>query len=416
MNQQGIIERAQLLLTQHRPDEARKLLTDYLAQYPEDFDAKLIYGYALLQSDESKDAYELSTELLSERPDSIQAIVLASEVDLGEERYERALSRGEHLIELAPYLPTGYQIIARSYLGQRNIDKSRIFIDKALELDPEDIDALNFKIMIDGMDGKSDTDDTLDTALRLDPNNPYSIANHGMQLLRKGNVRESLERFKEALALDPENYIAKTGMSEALKSRFWPYRMFFKLGEKMSRLSELGAWKVVIGGYLLVRVLRGIAKNNEAIAPFIFPIIIALVALFYLSWVFSPLMNVYLLTNPYGKYLLDEDDQKMAKYSAASLGLAILCAIGYFAFGIERLGLGGFFFFGMLIPLGSFLNVQNPSKRKSIIIFVVGMLVVGVLGILLNQVILVGIGLLCIFIYQWVFNAIMLNEHSRVYD
>ena len=412
----GLLERAQLLLNQGRFQDAENILKDYLELNAEDRNGRVMFLACLISLGKKEESQLMAEQLLSQYPDDIEVLKLATENDMSHEHYQLAESRAQHLIGLAPFLHSGYHLLSRIKIAQRNYDKALFYIEKALEIEPESVKSLNTKVMLTGFLQKGKTQADIQQVLQLDPENPYTIANHALELLRNDDIGGALDRAKEALSIQPSNQIAKFAMSEALKSKFPPYKWFFKYKEKMAAMSEKGFWLFLIGIYFIYRILLSIARNNEAVAPFIFPIVGILVFLFISSWLFDPLMNLYLLLNPYGKYLLDQDDIKMAKFTGGSLGVGIiLLTIGLLTNMSVIMICGGYFLL-MMIPLGSFLNVNNPRNRKIMKFYILGLLGLGILGLILVSDDPLLLGLILIFIYQWVITGMLIKENSAVYD
>ena len=143
---------------------------------------------------------------------------------------------------------------------------------------------------------------TIDKALEEDPNNATTHANYGWGHLHQGQHLKALEHFKTALQIDPLNDWAKAGMLEAMKSKFLPYRLLLQIMLKLEGLGRSAQWAAIIGGYVVFRLLSGLAKENEALRPLLVPVLILLGLLFLSTWILGPLMNLYMLTNPYGRF------------------------------------------------------------------------------------------------------------------
>ena len=269
--------------------------------------------------------------------------------------------------------------------------------------------------MVSGMLGDQATDQAIDDALHLNPEYAGTIANQGLQFLREGRVEQALERLEYALSLEPTNELARYAMSEALKNKFWPYRMYFKYGQMMGKLSSQHTWGILIGAYVLYRVLAGIAKSNEALRPFLQPIVYLILGLFLLTWVLDPLMNLYLLSNKYGRLLLDADNKKMAKYTGTSFGLAILCLSMHFILDSSPFLLLAIVFGLLMIPLGTFLKPNREKNRKITSYATLAMVMAGVAGAALNSDLLLVATFIGIFAYQWLINGIMIKENARVF-
>jgi len=269
--------------------------------------------------------------------------------------------------------------------------------------------------MIGGIIGDGATDQTISDALHLNPENASTIANHGMQLLRQGKVNEALDRLSYALSLDPTNNLARYAMGEAMKNKFWPYKMFFKYGQFAAKLSGKSSWTFIIGAYIVYQILNWLADKNEILRPFLTPVIYIILGLFLLTWVMDPLMNLYLLSNKYGRLLLDADDKKMAKLCGVSLSVAIISLALHFYLGTPPFLMCALAFGLFLIPLGTFLKPNRNSNRKMTKALTIGIVSVGALGAVLNIELLLIVSFIGIFGYQWLINGIMIKENARVF-
>ena len=413
---QALKERAQLLIEQGRFEQAREVIEEILGHSPFDYEARIMLFSILIDQGKLEEAQQLRSALIGEYPDDIQVISLAIHLDIALDKLERAESICEQLIGLAPFYHYAFILMARIKWAQRNYTKAGHFIDKALEIEPEDVEALNLKITLNHLDTSDSTQVDIDQALHLDPNNPDTLSNLGLLRLREGKVDEALEQFKQALSISPTNSLAQYGLAEALKSKFWIYNLFFRLQLKLSKLSAQGSWKLIIGIYLVYFFLRKLAKHNETLAPLLTPIVYVLACLFLLTWIFNPLMNLYLLTNPYGKYLLDKKEQNTAKLVGASLAVSVLCLLSWWFTDFGGLFLGTLLFFLFSIPLASFLSVENPDTAKKFKFYVMTYLVLAVFAIIGNLGGLMALLAISVFIYQWIINGVLIKENARVYD
>jgi hypothetical protein len=182
-----------------------------------------------------------------------------------------------------------------------------------------------------------------------------------------------------------------------------------------AKLSSKGSWGLIIGLYLVYRVLIGISQSDSALAPLAKPLVFLLFGLFVLTWVMDPLIDLYLMANPYGKLLLYKDQKTMAQYTGASMLLSLLCVAGYFLGGGDLFISLALAFFLFMIPLGSFLRPTKEANRKKLAYFTIGIITAGLFGIFLNNTIFLGASFIGLFLYQWVVNGMMIKENSRVF-
>ncbi|MCB0687302.1 MAG: tetratricopeptide repeat protein [Saprospiraceae bacterium] len=406
------------LLRHGKTDEAIKRLHTHLAEHPDDLHARYLLAWAFYLSHKLVDARTAAEGLFAEDPEQPHLINLLAEIDLAEEKYEAAETKARFLIgsdadHVAPYL-----LLARIKFLQRNYDAALIHVDKALEIDPENKEALNLKVRISDTLGQYEmAQKSIDELLQLDPENPTTLANLGLQKLNEGKITESLELFAQALAIQPTNMLARHGMMEALKSKFWIYRLFYHYQKFVSRLSAKNSWVLIIGTYLAARVIGGLAEASNGNLQIILNTLVVLMALtFFLSWVINPLLNLVLSQNKYGKLLLDDREKKMAKLTGASMLIAILSFAGYFLVGYYRFLLAGFIFIGLMIPAGTFLNPEKTDKQQKLRKIGLVILLTGLLAIIFEGGIFLIITLLSLLGYQFYFNKMMISQFSRKFE
>lgn len=410
-----IEQRVRLLFSSGRYKDAIEYLETHLTEYPQDNYAQYCLSFAYLKTGDSNNSRAICEQLLMESPDDELVISLSAEIDIAEERFETAESKAEILTQMNPFDTNHHLLMGRIKMAQRSYDKALVSLDKSLEIDPENLDALNCKILIDGLLGNQSIDSTIEQALELDPESSYTIANQANQMLRKGEVQGALDRVHYALSQDPSNQLAQSVMQEALKSKFWPYRMFNKYNEYMARLSSGGIWKVILGLYIGNQVIIRIAESNESLGLILFPISYAIVALFVLSWLINPLMNLYLMTNKYGRVLLNEDNKMMAKCTGVALIVAVLSLIGYLTIGSDIFIWLAIMSALMMIPMATFLSPKSDKSRKSLKIYVLALLFFMLTVLVTSNMTFYYLFLVGIFAYQWFVNSLIIKENSRVF-
>ncbi|MFT7121752.1 MAG: tetratricopeptide (TPR) repeat protein [Neolewinella sp.] len=415
MSLEALIERINILQSQNRWAKSRSLLESYLAGQPDDPIARAYYINTLLNLGEKKLARDLIEPMVEEYPDNPMVLELAAHVELKDDKPKVAEQYAALLVEMNPEDDNAHLLMAKVKLNQRNYDVALQATDQALSLNPENQEALNFKIYLAGFLNTGQAGAAIEDALNLNPEDSSTIANHGYQLLREGKVDEALERIKYALSLDPTNQLGRFAMLEALKARFWPYRLYFKYQEIMSKLSGGASFGIMIGLWLGVQFLSRVGRNNPDLAVFTQPLVYFIVTLFLLTWIIDPIMNFYLLTNPYGRLLLDEDDKLMAKLVGGSLGLSILSIATWFGTGSEMFLMLAFAFLVLTIPLGSFLRPVRKNQRNLTTAFTIGLVAVSLTSIIFQLSGLTNIALLGLLGYQFFLNGIMAREGGRTF-
>jgi tetratricopeptide (TPR) repeat protein len=409
-----VLERVKLLLSQGRIEEADKQIRSFLNEDPTNEYGRYLLAYILFFKGNSRESEQILIQLQTEDPENTGYLALLAEINLKEEEYAEAEAKTDLLLEMDPNEVLFYNLKSRLKFAQRYYDGALKYSNSALIIDPENIEALNQKALLAGILGDNGVaNNAVKEALEKNPENPHTIANHGHQLLVEGKVKEALERLSEALRLNPTNSLARYAMQEALKSRFWPYRLFYKYIHFMARLTARGSWIVIIGAYVIYQIILRVGQSNEQLAPFLMPIAYLLVGFFLLSWIINPLMNLYLLTNNYGRLLLDEEEKKMAKLTGLSLVFAMITFLVWYLMGVEIFLFAALFFVAMMIPLGSFLTPYNKTSRQKLIYFTGAIFLFGLVGIVSNTLMLLNIAFIGIFFYQFAANSMAISSSSR---
>ena len=416
MNRSALIDRIQILFSQNRIQEARNLLESFIENNPDDYMVRFLLAHAYLAEGENDKCRQIVVMLQEEDADDMDVLQLSTRVDLADEYFTKAESKCEILIESAPEESDAYMLMSQILIGQRRYDKAKFYIDKALEFDAENVDALNIKIHIDQFLGKKQTKTTVKHALDLDPENPFTIANHGLQLLNEGKQKEAMDRIKIALDIDPNNPIAQYAMVEALKSKFWIYRMFYKYKVMTARLTANGSWGVIIGIYIAYRILHSVADNNPEWQFILYPLVYFIAFLFLMTWLVDAFMNMYLLSNKYGQALLSDDQKKSAQYCGIAFLAAILMGTVYWLYDSEQFLYGMIMSIALMIPLASFLHPVKESNQTTTKYYTFALVGLALMTLIFNSGALFGLFILAVFVYQWIINGILIKENSRVID
>jgi tetratricopeptide (TPR) repeat protein len=264
---------------------------------------------------------------------------------------------------------------------------------------------------------KEESFNAIHGAFRQDPHNAYTHANHGWGLLEKGSAKEALHHFTEALRIDPNLGLAQAGMMEALKARYFIYRIFLKYSFWMSNLTAKYQWGVTIGFFLIFKLVQWLARNSPSLEVYLVPVLMLWMAIALSTWIITPLSNLFLRLNKYGRHLLDRKEIISSNLVGASLLVAV-AGISVFLIAQQPNWLTLFFYgITMMIPLGSMLA---PSRRASVLVAytaatgLVGAVAIATtfltnnMGNLFSLIYVIGI-----FIYQWVANAMVIKQNNR---
>ncbi len=348
-----LLSRAQLLIEQKKYKEAEKILKSLLSQDPNNVWGLLFLGEVYLQEDQNELALKVVNNAIGIAPDEAHLFHLRSRVHMQLEKTSLAIQDVQMAIKKEPYNADFMATLGHYKLLEKEFKSALEWSNRALQLDAENIIALNTRsTALLKLDQKEESYKTIKGALREDPNNPYTHANHGWGLLEQGEHKKAREHFLEALKVKPDYAYAKAGMQEAIKASNIFYRWFLKYAFFMSNLSSKYQWAVIIGIYLLVKALSFVNESYPALSPILLPVIILLGIFAFSTWIMNPIGNLFLRFNKYGSILLDRHE-KISSVAVGVFGLiSIIGFAAYFALSSELYLLTGFYGLTMMIPAG----------------------------------------------------------------
>lgn len=325
MNADVILERARLLLQQHRHEQAAEQLKYLLANEPNIGEAHALLALCWLENrDLWHDATREAQQAIHLEPDNPMAHYVLACVFDKRERLNEAKEAILEAIRLDPGQPSFHamhaSLLSQSHQWQASLDAANI----GLMLDPENVACANLRSFALERLGK--TQDALaesEKAVSRAPDSGHAHAMRGWALLNSGMYREAQEAFREALRLQPTNEFARTGMMQALNSNNFLFRMMFRFYSFASRLGATSQWILVFGLFFGNRFLQAFANANPEWQPFVLPITIIYLLFCMLSWIVNPIFNAFLRIHPFGKYLLSSKE----KWASTIVGILLVTAV-----------------------------------------------------------------------------------------
>ena len=408
------LSKIDILFDQKRYAEAEHILRDLLAEDVNNVHYLSLFAEVNLQLDKADTAKEIIDNAIGLSPSTPYLYYIKSRIAGFEEQYDEAENSIGQAIALDPYDADYFAWLAKIKLVRKQYKEALAYADKALEVDAENLLGLNTRsTALLKLNKKEESFETIEGALREDPNNPYTHANYGWGLLEKGDHKKAMAHFKEALQSNPNYEYAQSGLLEALKAGNPIYRWFLRYSFFMGNLTSKYQWGVIIGFYIGQKVLRSIASNNEALQPYLNPLVVLLALVAFSTWVISPISNLFLRFNKYGQLLLNKKEKKSSNFVAVSFAMFVVGAILYFATTEDKFLAVAVFGFAMMVP---FSMMFTPTKYKyGLIIYSLVLAIVGVGAISLvfsTGVLLNGLAVVFIFgfiAFQWVANYLTIE-------
>ena len=375
-----IINRAIILIQQQKFAEAEKILKSIVSNDPTNLEGLALLAEVKLQLDDLDAAMQLIESALGIAPDFADLFYIRARIHARKDRYDDAEHDLSVFIRMEPNDSNGYAFWSSIKLTRKQFEKALELANKALEIDPDNLLALNLRsAALIKLNKKSEAYKTIEGALKEDPNNAYTHANYGWNLLETGKHKKALEHFREALKLDPNLKYAQAGMVEALKAKNPLYKLFLKYSFWMSKLTAKYQWGVIIGFYVIYRLILAIERNNEALSPFLMPLIFLFIIVALSTWIMSPLSNLFLRLNAYGKYLLDKKEKMSSNFVGLSLLTLASGTILYFVLEDIRFIPVAVFGFAMMLPCGVMFSETKP--KNALLFYTIGLAAIGLISI-----------------------------------
>jgi tetratricopeptide (TPR) repeat protein len=364
------LARAHVLIDQNRYEQALGELQLHLGQHAEDYEALALQALCLLRL----------------------------------ERYDEAQQQAQAAIHLAPDQPIGYRMLAGVLTERNRFREAEQAIDTALQMDPEDPDLYGLKAMIltqlrrwkevvaaadtglmhdpenvvclnaraqalTMLGNRAGAAATIEDALRKNPEDPWIHANQGWACLHANQPTKAAEHFREALRLDPEMDFARAGIIEALKARNFLYRWMLQYFLFMARLPAQYRWGIILGLYFLQMFLSNLAARNPAVAPYALPVLGVYIVFAVMTWLSSPLANLLLRLDRFGKHALSADQRRGATLLGLNLLVALAFLITSFVISTPVLAtmfLNGALVFGLVsLPLSAIYSCESGWPRQA---------------------------------------------------
>ena len=246
---------------------------------------------------------------------------------LGRNRPDEAARAVEEAIRLDPEDAANVVLLAQAHAARERWRDSLAAADRALTLDAGHIGAAQARAVALRMLGRrAEADAALAGAAARDPEDAGTHEQLGWSALHRGDPKAALGHFREALRLDPTADGAREGVVTALKAGNPVYGLFLRYAVWLLRLPPRARWLVLIGAFVVYRVLRGVARANPDLQPWILPFLLLYGAFVLLTWVADPLFDLLLRLHPVGRLALTRD-QHRASTAFAALALLALAAV-----------------------------------------------------------------------------------------
>ena len=382
------LKRGEILYHQDRFDQAEKELRLALAEEPNDGFAHSILALVLTKQKKYLDAIESARIGITLSPDEPYPFYAMSFVQFARNDVKEAEAAIRFAIALSPGDADFHSFLAIIEHKKCRWKESLEAAEQGLANDPEHIGCINSRAEALVKLGRNiEANAALSSALQRSPEDAYSHANLGWSLLEQNKPDQALNHFREALRLEPSLEYARQGIVEAMKAHFFLYRWMLNWFLWMMKLRDKMRWGVIIGAYFGYQVLKSIANNNPALSPFITPILVIYVVFVVMTWVASPLFNLVLRTNKFGRLALSKVEIRTSTWVGCCV-VSVLIGLVFYAFSNNAFFLLAALTSGLLIPpISRIYSCDEGWPRATITLTTIAL---GMLAIVITGTTLLG--------------------------
>lgn len=318
------VERARLLFRQNRLELAEGELRQALAENPDEPEAHALLALCLLAKKQWNDATQEAQQAIHLAPDMSYAYYVFAVVMAGRQRIDEADKAIREAIRLDPFDPDYFATLSELLLNRARWPEALAAAEQGLEAESDHVACTNCRaIALTKMGRREEAGLTIGSALARAPESATTHANMGWTLLEQRDPNKAMEHFREALRLNPELGWARAGIVEAMKARHFLYRWMLSFFLWMARFDTRTQWMLMIGFIVGRSILLSIVDSVPVLKPLYWPIVIAYLIFAILTWIASPLFNLILRLNRFGRLALS-DEQRTA---SNLLGLCLLTAL-----------------------------------------------------------------------------------------
>ncbi len=387
-----LVLRAELLINQQRYAQAVDVLRDALASDPENATVHSYLAISLSQVGQYDSATTHAEQAIELAPDDPLSHFSLAWGMVERRRWPEARRAIDAAIALAPHDARHYWMLSRIHFCENRWQQALTAAEQGLQADPDHQGCMHMQGVARLVLGqKIAAAEAIGQSLAKKPESAAARASSGWLSLTQNRPREAMDSFRESLRLDPTLEWARRGMVEALKSRHWFYRAIMRLRTAPQLDNDSASvWRSIQWRFVRLNMIAGWVLSLMCCLAMPIPAIYADPPPPPLYWVAfaiglfcflgvalaAQIGNLFLLSDRWGRHVLNEDEIHGARLLAASPLLpAIGCAAAIVSGDMTALA-AGLMLSIVAVPI-SFLYRCDPGWPRQ----VAGLIIVGLIAL-----------------------------------
>lgn len=217
--------RGQLLVSQRRFADAKRLLEAGLKRHPRDLEIRTALGNLLLVLNKPRPAIKVMLPALQANPDRADLHYMLADAYERDLKLEAAIESLREAVRLEPTMDQAHGRMGLYLVNLTRYEEARAPLERAIELNPQQSHyywALGDSYLLDSRDPQNyeRAVELYRKSLELDPKNPKTLYSYAMALTRRGSpaeLEEAVLLFKRLLALNAEDMNAHYKLAETYR-------------------------------------------------------------------------------------------------------------------------------------------------------------------------------------------------------
>ena len=210
----GYLWRAAVELSHNSPDKAEADMKSAMTIAPKSPQAYLMLGQLRFNQKRYPEGATLMEQALQYDPNSIAALHGLVSYDLFRKLPAQALARINAQIAKSPKNSGFYDMLAGLQMQNKNFDQAAVTAQKAMEVNPDDGEAVAIYAQLQGQRGQSaNAIAAWEQWLKAHPNSAGAMAIIGSLEESRGDARKAEDYYKKALAIQPTQPVAANNLA-----------------------------------------------------------------------------------------------------------------------------------------------------------------------------------------------------------